>query len=293
MKPVWDFTKKELNGLLVFCIIIVAIALFPFLSGYFAAADEAYQFEPFIKETEAFLASAQSAHVYSYRQVNIDAAKATPRYFVFNPNNLQEEGWLKLGLSQRQAHIIHNYVSKGGHFYKKEDLKKIYSITADDYNRLEPYINIPSNYQRHPFEKKTYTPLTAVNVELNSADSLALLKVRGIGPAFAKWIIKYRDRLGGFYSKEQLMEVFIIDSAKYSQIESQVSVDAALIKPILVNSASFDNLKRMPYLSYKQINAIIMYRKQHGNYHSVDDLRKIVLMDEATLNKIEPYLAFE
>ncbi|TZF82293.1 helix-hairpin-helix domain-containing protein [Pedobacter sp. BS3] len=293
MKPVWDFTKKELNGLLVFCIIIVAVALFPILLESIEPAGKAYQFEPFIKETEAFLASAQPAHVYSYRQVNMDAVKAKPQYFVFDPNNLQEDGWLKLGLSRRQAHIIRNYVSKGGRFYKKEDLKKIYSITPDDYNRLEPYIDIPSSYQRQPYEKKTYAARPAVNVELNSADSLSLLEVRGIGASFARRIIKYRDRLGGFHSKEQLMEVWGMDSLRYQQIENQVSINATLIKPLPVNTATLDDLKRFPYLTYKQMNAIIQYRKQHGNYHSVDDLRKIVLLDEATLNKIRPYLVFE
>ena len=129
-------------------------------------------------------------------------------------------------------------------------------------------------------------------VELNSADSAALETVNGIGPAFASRIIKYRSRLGGFNSKEQLREVYGIDSAKYQALQSQVNVDAGSIQKININTAQFGDLKKNPYLSFKQMNALIQYRKQHGNYSSVADLRKVLILNDEVLARLAPYLSF-
>ncbi len=117
--------------------------------------------------------------------------------------------------------------------------------------------------------------------------------MRGVGPASAVIILRYRNRLGGFYRKEQLKEVYGIDSLRFEEIKSQVSVNPARIKKLPINSISFDQLRLFPYLSYKQVNAVIEYRNQHGNYNSMDDLKNIVLLDAGILRKIEPYISFK
>ena len=169
-----------------------------------------------------------------------------------------------------------------GLFYQSEDLKKIYSLTKVDYARLAPFIIIP--------EEKI---AVHVIIELNSADSAKLTSVEGIGPGFAKRIIYYRERLGGFVSKEQLKEVFGLDELKYDEIKGQVRVDASRIRKININTISFDKLRLMPYLDYKQVNAIVEYRKQHGNYASIANIGNIAIIDDGILRKIEPYLVFK
>lgn len=213
--------------------------------------------------------------------------KAAPVMFPFNPNTVSEVQWQQLGLSEHQAEIIKHYTDKGGRFYNKQDLKKIYAITPGDYKRLEPYINIPD---------AAYTSKKIKSgeiIELNSADSAKLTELKGVGPASAVIILRYRNRLGGFYRKEQLKEVYGIDSLRYEEIENEVSVNPAKIKKLPINSISFDQLRLFPYLNYKQVNAVIEYRKQHGNYNSMDDLKNIVLLDERILRKIEPYISFK
>jgi competence ComEA-like helix-hairpin-helix protein len=206
-------------------------------------------------------------------------------YFKFNPNNLSAEKWQELGLTESQANIIRNYIAKGGKFNKPEDLKKIYSITADDYKRLAPYIDIPvtSGY--------TEKAGNAV-VELNTADSAKLTTVQGIGPAFATRIIYYRERLGGFISKEQLKEVYGLDEIKFKEVKDHIKVNPSRIRKININTITFDKLRLMPYLNYKQVNALIEYRKQHGNYNSMSNLKDIAIIDDQILRKIEPYLIF-
>lgn len=200
--------------------------------------------------------------------------------FKFNPNNLSAGDWRKLGITAKQAAIIKNYTAKGGRFRKAEDLQKIYGLTKLDYARLAPFIIIPQ-------EKAN------IIVELNTADSARLTAIDGIGGAFAKRIIYYRERLGGFITKEQLKEVYGIDELKYNEIKDQVKVDAGHIRKININTITFDKLRLMPYLNYKQVNAMIEYRKQHGDYTSINDLKNIAIIDDNILRKIEPYLVFK
>jgi DNA uptake protein ComE-like DNA-binding protein len=212
-----------------------------------------------------------------------------PVMFAFNPNSLSASQWQALGLSLHQASVILHYEAKGGHFYQKTDLKKIYAITAADYTRLEPYIAIPDSGSF----VKTQKAKPGEVIELNTADSARLTELNGIGPSFAVRIVRYRGLLGGFIRKDQLMEVYDIDSAKYNGLKNQVSVDASKVKKIDINTVSFNQLRLFPYLNYKQVNAIIQYRQQHGNYASMADVRNVIILDENTLTKIEPYLNFK
>jgi len=132
-----------------------------------------------------------------------------------------------------------------------------------------------------------------VTIELNAADSAQLTEVRGIGGSFAIRIIRYRNRIGGFYNKEQLKEVYELDSAKYAEIEGQLTVDPSQVIKVNINTISFASLRQSPYLSYKQASAIIEYRTQHGNYSSIEDVGNVAIIMPETLHKIEPYLKFK
>jgi competence ComEA-like helix-hairpin-helix protein len=260
-----------------------------------------YEFDQFKQEIEAFKESAQKEQKQDLKsQKNtIEKKELKPIYVPFDPNGLSEEQWHMLGLSDRQIKVIKNYESKGGKFYKKEDLKKIYSIKPDQYTQLEPYISIQvtKSTTSHPSssEFKSNQNLNSINtrivIDLNEADSSKLETVRGIGPAFASRIIKYRNRLGGFHSKDQLREVYGLDSIKYEQIKDQLRVSGT-IRKININTSTFNELKTHPYLNYKQINAIIQYRKQHGNYTDIDDLHQVSILNPEFLRKIAPYLSF-
>lgn len=257
---------------------------------------EVFSFDQLKKEIIAYRASIPKEKNYTSKWANTNIGEKKAEYFMFNPNDLSVEKWKKLGLHERQIKVIKNYESKGGRFYKKEDLKKIYSISQTDYQTLEPFIQIPeeqslksrSSTNSHPREEKVRKEV--VIVEINTADSVQLEMLRGIGPAFASRIIRYRSRLGGFYMKEQLKEVFGLDSAKFEEIKDHVIIDPSLIRKININTANFEDMKRHPYLTYNQMNAIIQYRRRHGNYNNISDIRKIAIINEENFRKIEPYL---
>ncbi len=129
-------------------------------------------------------------------------------------------------------------------------------------------------------------------IELNDATITELSKIRGIGTTFANRIFRYKERLGGFFYKEQLKEVYGIDSLKYLALKDEVSVSLSKVKKIDINNISFVQLRLFPYLSFKQANAIIEYRSQHGKYTTFNDLKNIVILDSVVLHKIEPYFIF-
>jgi len=129
--------------------------------------------------------------------------------------------------------------------------------------------------------------------ELNTADSAKLTELNGIGPSFAHRIVSYRNRLGGFVNKEQLKEVFGMDDDRYAGMQAQVSVDPVHIQKIQINKVDFDGLKHFPYLSFKQMNAIVQFREQHGEYTSLNDMRNIAILDDEILRKIGPYIDFK
>lgn len=290
-----------MNGLLILCILIGLVLVSPVIYRQFQTR-EVYRFGDFDREVKEFLATAEKNGPENYYKVrnDIEDAELKASYFLFDPNGLDEISWRKLGLSPRQIKGIKNYEAKGGRFYKKEDVKKMYSIPAAQYAALEPYIRIVKKSGYKTFKsypetrpRETYTSKNAVvMVELNMADSTQLETIRGIGPAFASRIIKFRNRMGGFHKKEQLLDVYGMDSVKYDALKDQIMVNPATVRKLNVNTATFEEIKGHPYLTYKQMNAIIQYRKQHGAYRSVDDLRKIAILNDEILRKIEPYLMY-
>jgi competence protein ComEA len=288
VKNYLSITKKEWNGMVILLLIIAIIFAAPYVYQQFHT-NKVVDFKDFNKDA-ALLNQAKGGDVSGYNDNGAplsDEKVAKPTLFVFNPNNLPAEQWKQLGMSERQISIIKHYEAKGGHFNKKEDVEKIYGITADDYKRIAPYINIPD-------EGYTANKLAVGEVvDLNTADSAKLTRIHGIGPAFAARIVEYRKRLGGFLNKEQLKEVYGIDSTKYAEIQNQVNINTIHISKININAVDFEGLRKFPYLTNKQTNAVIQYRLQHGNYQSINDMKTIAILDDIILRKIEPYLSFK
>lgn len=127
--------------------------------------------------------------------------------------------------------------------------------------------------------------------ELNSADSLDLVQLYNIGPTIARRILKYRSLLGGYYRKEQLREVYGIDSARYADIAPHLTVNPALVTRLDINTATIDQLKRHPYLDYYQAKAIVRMREEKGAFNQVSDILNIPIIDTETFKRIEPYLS--
>jgi competence protein ComEA len=290
------FNKRERNGIFVLLAIILSLLIYLMIADK-CIRHEKIDFTKFEKEIQALQASVEKRNSYIHSEIKnktIAAAPlviAAPERFAFNPNHLSEANWKKLGLTDKQIHSIQNYESKGGRFMKKEDVKKMYTISPELYASLEPYIEIPVE-AKIPVTITRYQKMIAPeikNLDLNSADSLQLTTIKGIGPFYAKAIIKYGNALGGYHAKEQLMEVWKFDQEKYDAIEKYITVDTSKVKKININTCIAKELKH-PYINWKIVNGIINYRTKHGNFHAVEEIKKTDLLDEETFLKIIPYL---
>lgn len=291
----FGFSKGEFNGLIFLIFIIMALKAVPYIYDRFKSVEK--DNPNLLTQIQKIEVTDQNNFNYTRDRIEESSPSKASRLFTFDPNKIDAEGWQTLGLSPKQASSIINYRNKGGKFYKVEDLQKMYTISPEMYKKLSPYVqieNLESTYPKKDFnyEKKEYVKKALAIIDVNIADSAQLDEIKGIGGAFANRILKYRERLGGFYKKEQLMEVYGLDSMKYEEIKNQISLSPIKLKTVNVNTAVFNDLKSNPYLSYKQINAIIQYRKQHGNFSNPADLKKIVILNQQIIDKIAPYISF-
>jgi competence protein ComEA len=280
VKNYFTITKTEWNGLVVLVLLIIGVLAAPFVYEHYHQEPEV-NFDRLNKAVAQLKAAGVTEMANDESIADKPVSKAV-KLFNFDPNNLPAAKWQALGLAARQIKGIKNYEAKGGRFYTKADVRKMYTLTPQDYARLEPYIqisNVDSKVADH-----------IIVVELNTADSAQLTQLKGIGPGFARRIIQYRTRLGGFHSKQQLKEIFGMDDMHYRDVQAQFTVNVRKVKKLDVNAVELEDLKNFPYLNYKQANALVQYRKQHGNYESFDELRNIAIMDEVVLHKIKPYL---
>lgn len=145
-----------------------------------------------------------------------------------------------------------------------------------------------------PHEKsdshKRNKPLTIL-LNLNQSDSADWTSLNGIGPIYAARIVKYRDMLGGFSSKEQLKEVYGIDEELFSKLENRIQLDKAELRRININTADYQFLAQHPYIKPSLAKQLVNYRAQHGNFNSLDHLFEFHQMDSLTFNKLKPYLS--
>ncbi|GHB76070.1 ComEA family DNA-binding protein [Persicitalea jodogahamensis] len=241
-----------------------------------------------------------------------DETPARPtRLFIFDPNTASPDQLQELGIPRFLALRIEKYRQKGGRFRRKEDLQKIYDFPPALFAKLEPYIELTSStqqpglpnagFEENPTRETTFVPPNAarpfarptpVAFDINTADTTQLATLRGIGSKLSARIVKFRDALGGFHSTEQYSEVFGLDSLALAELRRYGRVQTPPQK-ININTATIEELSRHPYFRNRKLNEVIVrYREQHGPYASFEAMKSVRILDDATLKKWMPYLAF-
>ena len=173
--------------------------------------------------------------------------------------------------------------------------KPVENRTDSTYKK--PYKNekfLPRSYKPTLFSKTKTTKSQSPPFDLNLADTTQLKTIYGIGPVIAKRIVTYRTNLGGFILMDQLYEVWGLDSTVVGRLtaKSVIAPDFMPIK-LAINRCSEQELSHHPYLRTKLARAIVNYRFQHGNFTTIDDLKKIGIMEEKIFLRIKPYITLE
>lgn len=225
--------------------------------------------------------------------------------FAFDPNTADSTQLLKLGLQPWQVRNIYKYRAAGGIYREPKDFAKLYGLTVKQYRELEPYIHISSDYlpastlverkqasqsvvrdsSQHHYPVKIRE---TEQVVLNTADTTSLKTIPGIGPYFARKIVQYGQRLGGYVSIDQLDEIEgFPQEAKHYLVINQPQT-----QKLNVNRMTLDELKRHPYISFFQAKAITDYRRLHGPLHSLNELRLSKDFPPEAIKRLLPYVAY-
>ena len=303
------FSKKNRNGILFLLVIISAIFIctkyvYPLIikEEQVASVDIAAATDSLIvrqdddnKKNNSYSDYNADEGYQAYAKKSYDNT-FTGTMFYFDPNTLDVAGWQKLGIKDKTIASMQKYISKGGRFKAPEDLRKVWGLRDDEKERLIPYVRIAAvaqpiytnNYT--PYEKKSYEKKVIAAVDINVGDSSAFDALPGIGGGYSRRIINFRNRLGGFYKVEQIAETFGLPDSVFQKIKPLLKISGNDVKKLNLNTAKEEELKAHPYIRWQLAKVITEYKKQHGDFKSLQDLKKIMAIDEETYNKITPYL---
>ena len=188
------------------------------------------------------------------------------------------EGYAKGGVLSEGYSRGYGFYSRGNENSREHDGEGYWDKGRNDRGYNTQY----STYKRQP-----------LSVELNTADTMTLQLLHGIGPAYSRRIVRYREKLGGFTSKEQLLEVYGFTPELLNHIAPHITVDTLAVSKISINSVTLKQLIKHPYIEYYQARDIIELRNHGVRYNNADDLRAVPSMADSTLQRLLPYISFD
>lgn len=279
-------SKATFRGTLIFVFLLIVIFVLPDVIMKFRPSEVVH-----ISSKSSAYRNAADEVKRNSRRKDYSNEKRT-RYHApgaaFDPNAYTLEEWMELGLSEKQAAVVLKFTRRG--LRSNEDLKKIFVISDELFALIKDStvypVSAPSSYQAG----RAYQPKPVSKVDVNTATPEDLMTIKGVGAFFAKQIAKRREELGGFYSESQLLEVWKMDEEKLSVILPGIQINPGELKKININTATAEELKSHPYISWNLANSIVKLRSQNGAYKSVEGIRKSVLVTDEIYEKLKRYL---
>lgn len=324
-KDFFYFPKSDRKVLLLLCVLFTGIVLYklwqvcrPVEGIRPLTRQERTRLDSFLTRVE----EGRQARADSFARVRVakrfsDSRSETTLFF-FDPNTADSVQLSRLGFRSWQIRNLVKYRNHGGLFRQVADLSRLYGMEPEFYERLKPYVRIAPRYSENTDRlARTETPekphktmygsqewtksrhtgrdtaqrlskfSEGVVVDLNQADTSLLKRIPGIGSAYARMIISYRERLGGYVNPEQLLELEMLPE----RITRWFCVSGAP-RPILVNEWPVTRLKRHPYLNFYQARVLVDHRRKYGPLHSLDELSLYPEFTASDLERLQPYVQF-
>ena len=308
-KDYFVFSKKERRVVIPLIVILIGYSLLLF---FYEPKNEQPTIQN-LSESIAVLSSESpdsttlQTHFSAKTNLATSSAATDVELFAFNPNTLDKEGWKRLGVGDKTIQTIINYRNKGGRFYKPEDLKKIYGLTTEEAEQLMPFVTVNSGQkqslsqtQNNDKTKPSFVKPKQQPIDVNTATAEQWKSLPMIGDVLSNRIVKYRDKMGGFTSLEQVKKTYGLSDSAYQIILPYLRLSLAktnpqisLLQKININTATADQLKTNPSIPSEVAEAIVVFRQQHGKYSSVNDIKKIVFIKDELFQKIAPFLTIQ
>lgn len=198
----------------------------------------------------------------------------------FDPNTLTAEGFYELGcFTARQAQALVDYRTRRGGFRSELEWRDCYLIDSVLWEQTKPYLRL--------------SPLPKKLIDLNSADSLALVALPGIGPRTAHDILLYRQRLGGYYSVAQLLDLRVVTKENYELFSEEFWCDSCKIRKIDINFAPPKELAEHPYITTPRLRKILLTRQTKGGWKGLEEFKNDDIFEDEEVEKLAPYFRFD
>ena len=278
-----EFSKRSRRAILVFVLLFIILAIIPRLILFYTPETPlkfSWKEKQIIQNFKPVIEKNPRTK-YTKKKYNSPAKK-------FDPNTYSVSDWMQLGLSQKQAEAVLKFGKYG--FKSKEDLKRVFVIPEELMRKIIDSTFYSEKMQYNISISEFKKENNRIVVDLNSASEEELLSIKGIGPFFAKNILKRREQLGGYINDEQLLEVWKMTPEKIQEIKPYIHIDSEQIKKLNINTTTAEEFKKHPYFSWNMANAIVKLRNQHGPFKSINELKMSVVLTEELFLKIKPYL---
>jgi competence ComEA-like helix-hairpin-helix protein len=303
-KDFFYYSKSERRAVFVLSLIIVILIIGSFVLPYFNNVSK----ETLVSEMDRLAfedkleQDIKRPFDSSYVQRMTNRQGHSYRLKEFDPNTADSLELSSLGLSPFVVRNVLKYRDKGGVFRSSESFARIYGISDETFLQLKPYISISKEFVRKQESESTVSVVQSVDtllivfkysegtlVDVGMADTTELKKIPGIGTGIAKAIVSYRNRLGGFYSLDQLHEIKYITP----ELMKWFKLDSLNLRKISINNAGIDLLRNHPYVNFYQAKVIVEHRKKKGKIKSLSQLSLYEEFTEKDLKRLVYYFIFD
>ncbi|WP_010663867.1 helix-hairpin-helix domain-containing protein [Marinilabilia salmonicolor] len=300
------FSRREQYGLVLLSFLIVLLVVIRFLLPVVSEPPEI----KVISEVEILSELEQSSKMKSETESSVLRNRRQFNFSTFNPNTVSVTKLSRMGIP---SYVIINWIKfreAGGVFYKGEEIGKIYGLDSIMLTQMLPFVKIedPSGIKPDKYDKpekgnaggemtvdfgtERFNDEPLLIIDLNKADTLELQRIKGIGPVFSRRIVDFRNLLGGFYSVEQLREVYGLPSGLVDEVSDCFVVSPDDVVKMDVNTFALRKLKAHPYVNFYQAREIVEYQKKNGVVANKSVLETFKSFDKESLERVLPYLCF-
>lgn len=290
-KKYFYFTRKERNGIL-FLLVLIIFSWFFYLSIKYWFYRNESDFQYFERAVKNFYESFEKKSANELLKNSVLVNKDTCKVLINWP---KYEHLLCLGLNEKLSRTWMNYILKGGKFKSIEDVKRLWGMNDSIFQHIKDFLLLEenkSNINKEISEKTDKCVKTIQMLELNTSDTNQLKDLPGIGSSYARRIIKYKERLGGYINKEQLKEIYGFNNELYEKVAPYIYVDIFEVKKLNINTSDYTTLIQHPYFNKEMVKSIIQLRKKLGKLYSKDDLFNHQIITPEDWDRIKWYVEF-